>query len=118
MTPAIVTERGPDTVRGADIVFYSFALMPKDSIPDDYPEVPPELFVEVRSPSDRWRDIQEKVDEYLKAGVLVVCVLDSDTTGAHLFRAGVTPQILGPDDELTFPECLPGFSVPVRRFFE
>ena len=114
----VVTERNPDTVRGADILFYSYARMPKESIPDDYPEVSPELIIEVRSPSDRWRDIHAKVDEYLKAGVLVVCVLDPEPRTAHLYRAGATPQVLGPDDDLTFPECLPGFSVPVRRFFE
>jgi Uma2 family endonuclease len=114
----IVTERDPDTVRGADLAFYSHARMPKNEIPEGYPAVAPELVIEVRSPSDRWPEIQAKVDEYLKIGVLVVCVLDPEPRAAHLYYPDQPSRTLGPDDELTFPECLPGFGVPVRRFFE
>jgi hypothetical protein len=32
----VVTERGPDTVRGADISFYSYARVPKGPLPDRY----------------------------------------------------------------------------------
>jgi Uma2 family endonuclease len=114
----IITERNPDSVRGADIAFYSYARMPKGPMPESYSGVAPDLVIEVRSPSDRWRDIHAKVAEYLKIGVLVVCVLDPEPRTAHLYYPDQADRALGPDDELTFPECLPGFSVPVRRFFE
>jgi Uma2 family endonuclease len=114
----IVTARGPDTVRGADVAFYSYERMPKDSIPETYPEVAPELVIEVRSPTDRWPDIHTKVAEYLNAGVLVVCVLDYETQSAHLAFPDRPNRTLGPDDELTFPECLPDFRVVVRSLFE
>jgi hypothetical protein len=32
----INTKRDPDTVRGADIAFYSYARMPKGPAPNDY----------------------------------------------------------------------------------
>src|SRR5262245_27548909 len=68
----IITGRNPDTVRGADIAFYSFDRLPKGALAPGYgPEVP-ELVVEIRSPSDRWRDIHEKITEYLNAGVTTV----------------------------------------------
>jgi Uma2 family endonuclease len=114
----IVTERNPDSLRGADLVYYSFERLPKDSIPKQYPDVAPELVIEVRSPSDRWRDIHAKVAEYLKIGVLVVCVIDPEPQTAHLYYPDQPDRALGPDDELTFPECLPGFRAIVRSFFE
>jgi Uma2 family endonuclease len=113
----VVTERDPDTVRGADVAFYSFGRLPRGPLPQAYgPEVP-ELIVEVRSRSDRWPRLLAKVAEYLDAGVSVVVVLDCEQTTAHVF----TPegnQILSGDQELTLAEVLPGFSVAVRRFFE
>ena len=50
----VITECGPDTVRGADVAFYSFARVPKGPLPDRYLDIPPDLIVEVLSPTDRW----------------------------------------------------------------
>src|ERR1022692_4108145 len=59
----VITERGPDTVRGADVAYYSYARLPEGPLASGYgPEVP-ELVVEVRSTNDRWREIHEKVTE-------------------------------------------------------
>ena len=114
----VITERDPDTVRGADVAYYSYARLPKGPLPTGYgPEVP-ELVVEVVSASDRWRDIHEKVAEYLRAGVLVVVVLDPTPQTAHVFGADDAPRALGPEDELILPGILEGFRVRVGRFFE
>jgi Uma2 family endonuclease len=114
----IVTERNPDTLRGADVAYYSYARLPKDRVPEKYPNVAPDIVIEVRSPSDRWRDIHAKVAEYLNMGVLVVCVLDPEPQSAHLYYPDQPNRTLGPNDELTFPECLPDFRVSIRSLFE
>jgi Uma2 family endonuclease len=113
----LITARGPDTVRGADVCFYSFARVPKGPLPDRYLETPPDLVVEVLSPSDQWPKVLAKVVEYLDAGVSVVIVLDDKRRRAQIFTADDN-RLLGPDDELTIPELLPGFAVAVWRFFE
>lgn len=114
----VITEREPDTVRGADVAYYSYERLPRGVLPKGYgPEIP-ELVVEVRSSSDRWREVMEKVSEYLRAGVLVVVVLDPEPRTAHVFAADAAPSVLGPDDELTLPDVLDGFAVRVGRFFE
>jgi Uma2 family endonuclease len=113
----ILTQRDPDTIRGADIAYYSYARLPKEITPRRYPDVAPDLVIEVISPLDRWRDTKAKVDEYLNLGVLFVCVLDSETKFAHLYSLN-QGRTLNPDDELTFPECLPGFRVNVGSLFE
>jgi Uma2 family endonuclease len=76
----------------------------------------PELIVEVLSKTDRWPKVLAKVAEYLNAGVSVVVVFDEETR-AHVITAD-RYQILDGDEELTFPEILPGFSCAVRRFSE
>jgi len=114
----VITERNPDTVRGPDIAFYSYSRLPKGPLPANYgPEVP-ELVVEVRSPSDRWAQVHAKVAEYLEAGVLAVAVLDAESQTAVVYFPEQMPRILGPDDDLSFPEILPGFAIAVRRFFD
>ena len=75
--------------------------------------LPPDLVIELRSPSDRWSEMMEKVGEYLQACVLVVVVLDPATRSVHIFEADKAPRMLGPDDTLTFPELLNDFSVRV-----
>ena len=114
----VITERDPDTLRGADVAYYSYERLPRGPLPKGYgPEVP-ELVFEVRSTHDRWRDVVEKVMEYLDAGVLVVVVLDPDARSADVYRADAEPRRLGPEDELTFPGLLEGFSARVGRLFE
>ena len=72
----VITERNPDTMRGADVAFYSYASVPRGQLPSGYLEVAPELVLEVRPPGDRWSEIYSKAGEYTHAGVAAVVVLD------------------------------------------
>lgn len=112
------TERGPDTVRGADVAFYSYGRVPPGPFPQGYLPVVPELVFEVRSPTDRWSAILAKVAEYLEAGVTVVCVLDQMTEQCRVYRSDDPGQELTAEQELALPDVLPEFRVVVRRFFE
>jgi len=114
----VITERGPDTVRGADISFYSYARVPKGPLPDRYLDTAPDLVVEVLSPGDRWPNVLRKVAEYLDAGVTVVLVLDDQRRQIQIYRADGTTRLLGAEEELALPDLLGDFSVRVARFFE
>ena len=59
-----------------------------------------------------------KAAEYLEAGVSVVVVLLPETQTAAVYRNDALPVQLGSDEVLTLPDVLPGFSVPVKTFFE
>jgi Uma2 family endonuclease len=114
----IITRRDPDTVRGADIAFYSYSRLPRDASLAGYgPEVP-ELVVEVLSPGNRWPEVLTKIGEYLSAGVVAVLILDDDHRTAQVFRLLPPTTVLGPDDLLTFPDLLPGFEMKVGAFFD
>jgi Uma2 family endonuclease len=113
----VITKRDPDSVRGPDVSFYTYAKVPKDADPTGYPAVVPDLVFEARSPGDRPRELLDKVDEYLQAGVLVVCIADPETRTVTVFRAGQPKQVLSERDELVLPEVHRDFRVPVRRLF-
>jgi Uma2 family endonuclease len=114
----VVTQRGPDTVRGSDILFVSYGRLAKGKVPEGLLDVVPELVFEVRSPSDRWTDMIAKMLEYLSAGVSVVVILDPKTESASVFRPDDRQVIFEAADTLTVPDVLPGFAVPVRALFE
>jgi Uma2 family endonuclease len=114
----VLTQRNPDTVRGADVAFYSYKDVPRGPLPKNYLEKPPRLVFEVLSLSDRWREVHQKVAEYLMAGVRIVCVLDPEEEKAHIYFADAPDKILTVEQELTLPELLPQFRVALKRFFE
>lgn len=108
-----------DTTRGADVCYLSYAKFPADQrSPDGVLELMPELVFEVRSPSDLWTDALAKMIDYIRAGVSVVVILDPKTESASVFRPGTRQETFERDAELTVPDVLPGFAVPVARFFE
>jgi Uma2 family endonuclease len=113
----IITERDPDSMRGPDVSFYSFDRIPRGEMPDGYLDALPELVVEVLSTFDRWPRVLEKIVEYLDAGINVVCVVDPDTQTAQVHTAEAAVRHLTREDELTFPEVLPGFQCPLRVLF-
>jgi len=118
----IYTRRGPDTVRGADVAFLS-AERAARCRPDGFLDVAPDLVVEVRSPGDRPEEVEEKIEEYLSAGVRLVWEADPAAKTVRVHRPGGSPgpveasALLTENDTLSGEDVLPGFAVPVRRFF-
>lgn len=111
----IITQRNPDTLRGADASIYSFQRLPPDADLDQYPSVPPEIVIEVKDSADSWPDIAEKVAEYLQVGVDVVCVIDPVQRVAVVHATDAPPRILSAEQVLEFPKILPGFQVGVGQ---
>jgi Uma2 family endonuclease len=117
--PFVRTRTNPDGCRGADVLYISYDTLPADLPTPKGAITPPlELVVEVRSPSDTVPQMAAKAFEYLEAGVKVVLVLDPDTASAGVFRLNELPQRFHNGDTVTLPDVLPGFAVPVVRFFE
>lgn len=114
-----ITSRNPDSVRGPDIAFYRHDQIPQKPFKSGYWQAVPPLVCEVLSPSDRWPDMLEKVAEYLRAGVVIVCVVDPRTETVQVFRTQRPTETLSGNMELKLPEVLGDeFSVPVSKFFE
>jgi Uma2 family endonuclease len=114
----VITQRGPDTVRGADVAYYSYQAVPKGEHPRLYAAKPPELVFEVKSRDDRWASVHEKIAEYLEAGVRIVCVVDPETETVAIHHAERPVKSLGKADLLALPDVLGDFTVPVSKLFE
>jgi Uma2 family endonuclease len=110
------TEAGPDTVRGPDVSFWSFERLPADAAPDGYPEVAPDLVVEVRSPGQSRPKLRDKIKEYLFNGVRVVWVADPEDRTVTIYRQPDEGRELGESARLT-DDVLPGFACRVGDIF-
>jgi Uma2 family endonuclease len=112
-----VLERGPDTVRAPDVAFVRAERVPPPEEQERFAPIVPDLAVEVVSPSDRAKDVEEKVAQYLGAGVPLVWVFHSRRRTATVHRLGQAPRILGEGDVLDGEEILPGFRLPLADVF-
>jgi len=108
----------PTSFRGGDVIYLSYARLPREQELPIGPSPTPDLVFEVRSPHDRMKTLIEKAEEYLEAGVHVVVLLFPETMTAAIHRPNVAPVSLASTDLLELPDILPGFSVPVNAFFE
>ena len=76
---------------------------------------PPDIVVEVLSPSTREADLVSKRRQYAELGVPEYWCLDADAQEVFVFRPpSADPVVLGIGETLTSPQ-LPGFVVPVER---
>lgn len=110
-------ERDPDTVRAPDIAWFAPGRIPPGTT--GFPELTPDLCVEVASPSNSRRDrlLSDKAQMWLDFGAQEVWVLNPEDVTVTRYRFGKTPAVLGEDDTLYGEELLPGFSIPVWQLF-
>lgn len=113
----VITQRSPDTVRGPDVAFFLYERLPREDEPVGYPAVSPNLVFEVVSPTDRTSDIMEKVAEYLRSDVTVVCLVDPARREMEVFRDDMLLEHFALDETLMIPDVLPGFELPLRELF-
>jgi Uma2 family endonuclease len=97
------------------------AFIRKERLPDPRPrtfaEFAPDLVVEVVSPNDAYSTVREKVEEWLRAGVSVVWVVDPFRRTVEVFRIDAPVETLREGDTLTCESLLPGFALPLTTLF-
>ena len=82
-----IVERDPDTVRGADVGLRAGRTARRRSRnPEKYIPFAPDLAVEVLSPNDRADEVEEKVQLWLRAGSLLVWVVDPENRTVVVHR--------------------------------
>ena len=109
--------RNPDTVYLPDAAFVRASrIRTRDDL--GYPFAgPPDLAVEVRSPSDRISDLDHKMRTYLALGTLLGWAVDPVQRIITVYRPGEEPVVLRGDDTVTAGDLIPGFSVQVADVF-
>jgi len=111
----VIIERDPDTLREADVAFWSILREP--TLPDGYFETPPDIAVEVPSPDDRKKAVREKIQDYVSSGVKLVWLVDPEVRTVTVYSGSMRGAELDENETITGGEALPGFSCKVADFF-
>ena len=112
----------PKKVRKPDVSFIRLGRLPEERVPKGYATIAPDLVVEVISPGDVAYEVDEKVEEYLGAGVKLVWVVNPRNQTVLVYRpkgaALGTITAVSQGDKISGEDVLPGFEVRVPEFFQ
>jgi len=107
----------PDTVRAPDVAFIAADRVPETGIPRGYWPGPPDLAIEVVSPSDRHSKVEGKALDWLAAGTRAVVVVDPPLRTATVYRSRHDIRIISADEPLELDDVVAGWSPLVGAFF-
>ena len=99
-----------------DIAFVSTDRLPENR--EQASPIPPDLAVEVVSPSDKHYDVTEKALAYLRAGTRLVWVIEPVAKTVMVYRSETDSTVLNYEDTLTGEDVVEGFTCPVAQLFE
>lgn len=107
---------GAESVLAPNIAFIAKERLPAD-LPNTFWRIPPDLVVEIRSESERQRDVLQKIALWLEGGARLVWYIDPSSQQVKVHRADGTSQTLNIHDTLSGEDVLPGFELPVQKIF-
>ena len=111
-------EHDPDTVREPDVAYFSSEKIPLGVRVPGYAEVVPDLVVEVVSPNNSIREVNDKALMWLSYGVRLVWVVNPSTRSVDMYREGRAAATLTENDALDGLDTLPGFTCAVSEVFD
>ncbi len=85
-----------------------------------YAPICPDFVVELRSPSDRLRDLHAKMEEYLDNGARLGWLIDplDSRHRVYIYRPGIEVEVLEAPETLSGDPELPGFVLEMQRIWE
>ena len=99
-----------------DIAFVSAGRLPDDR--RKVFSIPPDLAIEVVSPTDAQFRVVEKALVYLAAGTRLVWVIEPVAKTVTVYRSETDIKTLTREDTLTGEDVVEGFSCQVAQLFE
>ena len=105
----------PDTVRAPDVAWIASGRIPEGT--QGYPELAPDLAIEVKCPSNSNAEMGEKASMWLAYGTQQVWILNPENNTVTVRQGYSSPVVLSENDVLEGGDLLPGFSVEVWRLF-
>jgi Uma2 family endonuclease len=108
----------PDTVLGPDISFISKERLKEvGEIIKGYWQGPPDLAVEVLSPSDRPGKVKQKISRWFSFGTKQLWIVDPKHSTVTVYRSPVDTTTFSGSDYLEASDLLPGFRISLDRIF-
>jgi Uma2 family endonuclease len=106
-------------LRSPDVSFIAQSRL--DAIGGNTPgffHIAPDLAVEVLSPNERRKKIEEKLADYFESGTQLVWFVFSRTKTVRVYRDSKTSTLLDEHETLSGEEVVPGFSFSIQKLFE
>lgn len=113
----ILVSTSPITLLVPDLIFIKRVNLPNGIVPVRYFEIPPDVVLEILSPSQRFADLIEKAALVLKFGVPLVWLVDPERRAITALTGDGLVRVYHPGEVLDGGDTLQGFSVPVDRLF-
>ena len=110
-------ESEPDTVLAPDASFVRQERVETVGDGDGYFPGPPDLAIEVISPSDRYTEVEAKVEEWFNAGTLMVVVVNPRNRTVRVHRSLTDSVLLTEQDTMDGGDVVPGWRLPVADIF-
>ncbi len=107
----------PERVRAPDVAFVSSHRLPEGQVPEKFFSGPPDLAVEILSPSDNPVHIQQKVRDYLDAGTHLVWVIVPQAKTVTVYRADGSARLLREQENLEGEDVLPELMISLAELF-
>jgi Uma2 family endonuclease len=109
---------GPGLVRLPDISFISSVRLSGGNVLEAAMfEGGPDLAVEVISPGNTAREMDQKLADYFSSGVRLVWYVYPKKNEVHVFTSSEERTVLTSSDRLEGGDVLPGFSVELSKLF-
>jgi Uma2 family endonuclease len=115
-TPACVPHN-PSQVRRPDVSFIRNGRLPGNVMPQGWIKIPPDLAVEVISPNDLVRELEDKLDDYRSVKIPLIWVIHPERRTAWIYRADGSYSHLHENDELSGEDVIPGFRCSLSEIF-
>jgi Uma2 family endonuclease len=81
-------------------------------------KIAPDFVIELRSDTDRLKDLIEKMLEYIENGVRLGWLIDPQTENVHIYRLNGNHTMQSFDEKLSGEDVLPKFELNVRNIFK
>lgn len=112
-----ILARYPDTLLAPDAAYIRAERITPDLPEEGSLPIPPDLAVEVLSPSNTRAEMTEKINAYLTGGTALVWIVDPVRQTVTVYTQDRTERTVGAGGVLDGGDVLPGFSVAVGDIF-
>ena len=106
------------STRGPDVAVVARERLPGGNFPTQpYPQLAPNLVVEVLSPGNTKAEMARKRLEYFHNSVQIVWMVDCTNRTVAIYTSPSDVRVVGEEETIDGGDAIPGFTSPVADFF-
>jgi Uma2 family endonuclease len=103
-------------LRAPDVSFVAASRLPRQSPRGFFPGAP-DLVVEVLSPTNTRRELDERLRDFFESGTKLAWIIDPEEKSAEVCHSPTDRRMVGPGGTLDGEDILPGFKLPLADLF-